>query len=66
MLYLKRVLKKINAFLKERFLFPPKFQSPIIICRRNLKFLPVGFGYKITSYINFHQNQKGSGKKNFL
>ena len=50
-------------FFKERFLFPQNFTSHIskIIRRKNLKFSPVGFGYKIIPYTIFHQNQRGSG-----
>ena len=50
-------------FLKGGFCFPktsPPYNSKII-SRRNLKFLQMGFGYKITLCTNFHQNQRGSG-----
>ena len=50
-------------FLKGEFVFPktsPPYNSKII-SHRNLIFSIVDFGYKITPYINFHQNQRGSG-----
>ena len=51
-------------FLKGGFLFAPKLHpnyNSKVIGHRNLKLSPVGFGYKITPYTNFHQNQRCSG-----
>ena len=50
-------------FLIGFFCFPQNLTpyNSKIISRRNLKFSPVGFGYKIIPYTNFHENQRGSG-----
>ena len=55
-------------FLKGVFSFPQNFTpyNSKIISRRNLKFSRVGFGYKITPYTNFDQNQRGNGEKFFF
>ena len=63
MLYFKHILRKIYAFFEKVFClsqnFTPYYSKSI--SPRNLEFAPVGFGYKITTYTNFYQNQKCSG-----